>query len=197
MNSTSNLTKYTSKNPIQKLLIHNFIRKLFMCLDNLTIKTVLDAGCGEGFILSEFKDRGIGEYLEGIDFSEEALSIGKKLFPGLKLGKGDIYNMPYENNSFDLVISTEVMEHLEKPDKALDEVIRVSSKYCMFSVPSEPMFMISNLIRGKNILRWGNDPDHLQHWSSRAFEDFIRGKSDVLAVKRPFPWTIVLSSVLT
>jgi ubiquinone/menaquinone biosynthesis C-methylase UbiE len=193
MNNTGNFRKYTSKNPIQRFLINNFQKTLFLCLDNLEVKSVLDVGCGEGFILSEFKNRNIGDYLEGFDFSEEALNTGKKLFPYLSLKKGDIYSMPYENSSFDLVICTEVMEHLEEPDKALDEIVRVSKKYCLFSVPNEPIFMMSNLLRGKNICRWGNDIDHRQHWSSRDFENIVKRKLDVLTVKRPFPWTIVLS----
>lgn len=193
MNNTSNFRKYTSRNPIQKYLVNNFLKTLFLCIDNLKIKKVLDAGCGEGFVLSEFKKRKIGDYLEGIDFSEEALNTGKKLFPYLSLKKGDIYNMPYENNTFDIVICTEVMEHLKEPEKVMDEVVRVSKKYCLFSVPNEPLFMISNLLRGKNISMLGNDIDHVQHWSSRDFESMIRIRLDVLDVKKPFPWTIVLS----
>ena len=85
------------------------------------------------------------------------------------------------------------MEHLAEPDKVVDEIIRVSKKYCLLSVPNEPLFMMSNMLRGKNVFRWGNDIDHLQHWSSRAFEKFINRKLKILTVKRPFPWTVVLS----
>lgn len=193
MNITGNFRKYTSRNPVQKYFINNFLKTLILALENLTIDKVLDVGCGEGFVLSELRNRNIGSQLVGIDSSEQALDMGKKLFPQLSLKKGDIYNMPYENNSFDLVICTEVMEHLEEPDKALDEVVRISKKYCLLSVPNEPTFMISNFLRGKNITRWGNDRDHVQHWNSRAFENFIGRKLDILSVKKPFPWTIVLS----
>jgi ubiquinone/menaquinone biosynthesis C-methylase UbiE len=193
MNNTDNFRKYTSKNPAQQYLINNFLETLFSCVKDLPVNTVLDAGCGEGFILSEFKNRNIGSHLEGIDFSEDALDIGRKMFPFLDLKKEDIYNLPYEDNSFDLVICTEVMEHLEKPDKVVDEIMRVSKKYCLFSVPNEPLFMISNFLRGKNLARWGNDIEHIQHWSSSAFKATLGEKLNILNVKRPFPWTIVLS----
>jgi 2-polyprenyl-3-methyl-5-hydroxy-6-metoxy-1,4-benzoquinol methylase len=193
MINSSNYRKYTSKNPIQKFLINNFLRTVFECLEGLSINSILDAGCGEGFILSEFNDRGIGRVLEGIDSSQESLNTGKELFPYLTLHQGDVYHLPYEDNSFDLVICTEVMEHLAEPDKVLNEIVRISGLYCLFSVPNEPAFMISNLLRGKNITRLGNDIEHLQHWSSRAFEKFVSRKLKILAVKKPFPWTVVLS----
>ncbi len=193
MNQTDNYRKYTSNNPIQKFLINNFLKTLFSCVIGLPLETILDAGCGEGFILSEFKKRSIGNYLEGIDFSEDALDIGKKMFPSLTLRQGNIHNLPYADNSFDLVICTEVMEHLGEPEKVINEIKRVSKRYCLFSVPNEPFFLISNFLRGKNISRWGNDIDHVQHWSSRAFENFIKKKLNVLTIKKPFPWTMVLS----
>lgn len=193
MNNTSNYRKHTSKNPIQKYLINNFLRTIFLCLEGLAINKVLDAGCGEGFVLSEFNNRGIGNLLEGIECSEQALNTGRELFPYLLLKHGDIYHLPYQDNSFDLVLCTEVMEHLVEPDKALDEIMRVSGQYCLFSVPNEPVFMISNLLRGKNISRLGNDIDHVNHWSSGAFENFISRKLNVVNVKKPFPWTVVLS----
>jgi SAM-dependent methyltransferase len=193
MINSSNYRKYTSKNPIQKLLINNFLRTIFLCLEGLSINRILDAGCGEGFILSEFNNRGIGRVLEGIDNSQEAVDTGKELFPYLTLHQGDVYNLPYEDNSFDLVICTEVMEHLAEPDKVLNEIIRISGLYCLFSVPNEPAFMISNLLRGKNITRWGNDIDHVNHWSSGAFEYLIGQRLDIMTIKKPFPWTVVLS----
>ncbi|MEW6715170.1 MAG: methyltransferase domain-containing protein [Nitrospirota bacterium] len=192
MKETSNYRKYTSKNPVQRFLIGNFLNALFGCLDGIKIDNILDAGCGEGFILSEFKKRGVGKVLEGVDCSENALETGRKIFPSLILKTGDIYSLPYDNDLFDLVICTEVLEHLKEPGKVLDEVVRVSRKYCLLSVPNEPLFMISNFLRGKNISRWGNDAEHLQHWGSRCFKNFIENKLKVMTVKSPFPWTIVL-----
>ena len=159
----------------------------------MIIETILDAGCGEGFTLNKLYQEEMGEELEGIDGSEEAISIGKKIHPHLSLKRASIYKLPYKDSSFDLVLSTEVLEHLEEPEKALKEIIRVSRKYILLSVPNEPFFMLSNFLRGKNITRWGNDIDHINHWSARSFEKFVEHeKVKIIKVKTPFPWTVVL-----
>jgi len=192
MKETSNYKKYNSKNPVQKLLINNFLKTLVSCIKDIDVKTILDAGCGEGFILAELKKNDIGEYLEGIDFSPEALKVGREMFPFLVMKNGDIHNLPYKDNSFDLVVCTEVLEHIEDPYRAIDEIARISGRYCLFSVPNEPFFKIANFIRGKNLCRWGNDIDHIQCWRSREFENIINTRIDILTVRKPFPWTIVL-----
>jgi hypothetical protein len=73
----------------------------------------------------------------------------------------------------------------------------VSAKYCLLSIPNEPFFMMSSFIRGKNMSRPGNDVDHLQHWSSISFQRFIGRKLKMLRVIRPFPWTVILSTIAT
>lgn len=154
---------------------------------------ILDAGCGEGFTLNKLFQNKIGSKLEGIDFSKDAISLGKKIHPHLSLRQGDIYKLPYKDNSFDLVLSTEVLEHLKEPEKALKEIIRVSKKYILLSVPNEPFFRLSNFLRGKNITRWGDDIDHINHWNPKSFQEFIkREKVKIIKIKKPFPWTMIL-----
>ncbi len=190
---TSNFQKHTSKNPIQQFLINNFNNTLIKSITPLHVKNVLDAGCGEGFSLYELSAYNIGEKLEGIDYSKEAISIGKKLFPNLSLKQGSIYNLPYKDNSFDLVLSTEVLEHLEDPKKALQEILRVSKKHILVSVPNEPFFMMSNFLRGKNVMKFGNDPEHIQHWTIFSFLKLMKEhKIQIKTVKLPFPWIMIL-----
>ena len=59
-------------------------------------------------------------------------------------------------------------------------------------VPNEPYFRTMNFFRGKNLTRFGNDPEHVQNWSSGKFVKLIETYFDVLEVRRPFPWTMVL-----
>ncbi len=101
--------------------------------------------------------------------------------------------MPYKDKEFDLVLCTEVLEHLEDPKRALKELIRVSNKYLVLSVPNEPLFMLAQLVRGKNWSRFGNDIEHIQHWSFWQFENFVKKENvKILKTKHPFAWTMVL-----
>lgn len=190
---SSNFQKHTSKSNIQKLLINNFYKSLISIIKPLHAKTILDVGCGEGFSLSKIQEQHIGVSLKGIDYSRKAISIGKKMFPKLSLKKGSIYKLPYKNNAFDLVLCTEVLEHLNDPQKGCEEALRVSKKYIVFSVPNEPFFMLGNFLRGKNILRFGNGPEHIQHWTIVSFQSFLRKNGlKVKIIRFPFPWIMVL-----
>lgn len=193
-----NFVKHTSKNPLQRLLIRNFYRSLTAVIEPLKPKTVLDVGCGEGFSLQKLSEKHIGQKLEGVDYSEEAIALGKKLFPHLSLRRGTIYHLPYKDRSFELVLSIEVLEHLKHPQKGLNELKRVAQRYIILSVPNEPFFMISNVLRGKNITRFGNDPEHIQHWTIFSFRTFL--KRNAITIKKtllPFPWIMVLGEINT
>lgn len=188
--TTTNFEKHTSKNPLKNFFFKNFEKDLISLIATLNPQKILDAGCGEGFTLSKFYELKIGNKLEGIDAGEDAIRIGKKLYPYLDIKIGDIYNLPYKNSSFDLVTCMEVLEHLENPAMALSEVERVSSKYILLTVPSEPLFTIFNYTR------WGQDIGHINKWSSGGFTQFIQKNAPnlkILKKKHPFPWTMILA----
>ena len=60
-------------------------------------------------------------------------------YPGLKFVQGNALNMPFEDNSFDLVFSSAVLEHVgsfENQCKFLNECLRVSKKYVFLTTPN-------------------------------------------------------------
>ena len=96
---------------------------------NLTAESrVLDVGCGKGFMLYDFA-RLIPEIMvAGIDISEYAIANAKEeIKPFIKVG--DARELPFENDSFDLVISITTVHNLEREGckKSLQELERVSS----------------------------------------------------------------------
>jgi len=157
-------------------------------------ESILDVGCGEGFTLLRLKREHIGDRLEGIEYLEEAIELGKKLDPTMVIKKGDIYKLPYKDNTFDLVLCTEVLEHLERPYDAVAELKRVSKKFILFSVPNEPLFTIQRFFRGKNMLKLGDHPEHIQHWSANSFRDFIAKQLRVGVLRTSLPWTLVIAT---
>lgn len=190
---SANFLKHANKNPLQKFLIENFYKSLIALAKPLKPQAILDVGCGEGFSLNKLFINEVCKTLEGLDSSKEAISLGKSLFPNLILELGSIYDLPHNDSSFDLIICLEVLEHLKNPQKALYEIMRVSKKYAILSVPNEPFFRVGNFLRGKNIKRLGNDVGHINHWNILSFKKFIKEQRlSLKQTKLPFPWILVL-----
>lgn len=191
--ATDNYKKHTHKNPIEKYLIGNFYNVLNKILRDINPNKILDVGSGEGFTLKRLQENHIGKKLEGVEYSNEAIRIGKKLFPDIVIKKGTIYELSYKDNSFDTVICTEVLEHLEDPRAALKELARVSSRYILLTVPNEPFFIAANLLRGKNIRRFGNDIEHINHWTFWGFRKFVKEELTIISSRSALFWTIILA----
>jgi ubiquinone/menaquinone biosynthesis C-methylase UbiE len=191
--TTDNYKKHTSKNPLQRFLIEKFFNALVYEVRSRNPIRILDVGCGEGFTLERLRKEGIGQVLEGIDAQKSVVELGKITHPKLTLREESIYALPYEDNSFDMVLCTEVLEHLEHPENALKELYRVCGRYCVITVPNEPFFQTANFLRGKNLSRFGNDIEHIQHWSTRGITKFVGKLFSIQKVKAPFPWSLIVA----
>jgi SAM-dependent methyltransferase len=188
-----NWQKYQNKNPLQQRLIGRFLAEVKALVAPLPIHTVLDVGCAEGFVLNALQQVRPDLSVIGLDLDSAALTRGRRMFPTMPLAQADILRVPCSSSTFDLVLCTEVLEHLADPAAGLRELSRVSSQYCLFSVPHEPFFRLSSLLRGKNISRLGNDPEHLQNWTQGSLLRFLAPHVRVVTIRRSFPWLVVLA----
>jgi SAM-dependent methyltransferase len=83
---------------------------------------VLDAGCGTGRNLAELGRLGVAE---GVDSSEEAVSFCRRRgLDGVK--RAELEELPYEDGRFDVVVATDVIEHVADDERALVELRRVA-----------------------------------------------------------------------
>jgi SAM-dependent methyltransferase len=91
--------------------------------------SVLDVGCGNGILVNILKT---SHLVAGVDRSYSALLYVEK-----NPCQADVLNLPFANQSFDVGIGTEVMEHLpiNVYKKSLSEICRVSRKYILITVP--------------------------------------------------------------
>ena len=97
---------------------------------------VLEAGCGYAHIVRSL--HALGYDVVGLDYAEGAIELSRERWPDLQLVQGDLRAMPFEDNSFDLIVSLGAVEHnVEGPERALDDMLRVlkpgGTLYC--SVP--------------------------------------------------------------
>ena len=136
--SNSNINTFTSYYEQAELWGSTLSPKQLMRIDQTLslvpngIRSVLDVGCGDGKITNSLSER--FEFVVGTDFSHSALKHveGKKV-----LSKGS--TLPFQDRSFDLAITCEVLEHVLYDDyfNVLKELERVSKKYILVTVPNE------------------------------------------------------------
>lgn len=96
---------------------------------------ILDVGCAKGFMLYDFYKLNRNFQLHGIDISEYAIENSiEELKPNLKIANA--INIPYDDNSFDLVISINTIHNLDKKNCAnsLKEISRVSRENAFITV---------------------------------------------------------------
>src|SRR6202045_5298806 len=85
--------------------------------------SILDVGCGPGYVSAAAAERGAISI--GLDFSAEMIAIAKKMFPRIEFRQGDAQNLPVANASFDRVVANFALLHLADPERACAEAARV------------------------------------------------------------------------
>lgn len=95
--------------------------------DGLNDRRVLDLGCGGGLIAEQAARK--GARVTGIDISQAALGVARRHAAGncLKIGylRGATEELPFDENSFDVVIAFDVLEHVSDLSATIGEVSRV------------------------------------------------------------------------
>jgi glycosyltransferase involved in cell wall biosynthesis len=118
---------YIDTNQYTPLYFEGAAQIIMAQLPEIRKDSVLDIGCGRGFLTLHLLRNGVR--VKGIDISEYAVSHP---MPGCEgaLCKGDAMDLPYEDKSFDWAVSFSVLEHLPEKDvpKAIREMSRVVRK---------------------------------------------------------------------
>jgi 2-polyprenyl-3-methyl-5-hydroxy-6-metoxy-1,4-benzoquinol methylase len=157
---------YTSRRGRQEFLLRQ-------CRDFIYNVKVLDVGCGEAYLRSHIKD-----YV-GIDIA----------------GNPDIYFdleqevLPFGDNSFDVVICLDALEHIQSAHKILKEIFRVSKSHVVISLPNEyTLYFRLRFLLGKPKKELGWFPRNQHKWfgsynQAREFVDFHAKKCDFVILK--------------
>jgi ubiquinone/menaquinone biosynthesis C-methylase UbiE len=185
--------KYDTRNPVARWMMSRFLATSRRLLQPLPVRNVLEVGCGEGRLMELVAGMKPSASVRGIDLDAGIFDPRLKRNPRLSFGVQSAYDLGFPANAFDLVVAAEVLEHLEHPRRALEEIVRVAKEFVLLSVPREPLWRALNLARFSYVGRLGNTPGHLQHWSRRRFVEFVESRLNVREVCSPIPWTVVLA----
>jgi 2-polyprenyl-3-methyl-5-hydroxy-6-metoxy-1,4-benzoquinol methylase len=187
--------KYRSKSRLKRGLIKNFVSKVHeLFIESNPVTSVLEIGVGEGFLSGYLSEKFTDKRFVGVDLNQDDIARLKKHFPRIEAHVGSVYELGFLNQRFDLVMCCEVLEHLDTPDKALDEIVKLAPRRVILSVPHEPFFKLSNLLAGKNVRQLGNDPEHINHWNPRTFRELIEPRFEVLHLTTSYPWVLALAA---
>jgi 2-polyprenyl-3-methyl-5-hydroxy-6-metoxy-1,4-benzoquinol methylase len=131
-------------------------------------KDLLDVGCGTGHLLTELRRWSKPRSMTGCDFSEQATRFSREHFPGCRFFTHDIYEPLLE--SFDVVLCTEVLEHLEQPFVAIRNLLNATRPRgaLVLTVPNGRMDTAN---------------EHLNFWSPESWKVFLERECARCVVK--------------
>jgi trans-aconitate methyltransferase len=184
--------KHNTRNPLVRWIMRGFYRELFSLMDSVPHLSIHEVGCGEGYLLAQIIKRYPQSSVIGSDISPTMIEVARgNLPPGTTLVEKSIYQLT-EEDSAQMVVASEVLEHLDDPLGALEVLSRIASPYCLLSVPREPIWRIMNMARGKYLRHLGNTPGHVNHWSTSALCNLVSEYFELQEIRTPIPFSIVL-----
>jgi 2-polyprenyl-3-methyl-5-hydroxy-6-metoxy-1,4-benzoquinol methylase len=189
--------KYGSTNPVVRRLMGGFESALDDLFARAAPATLLDVGCGEGVLTLQWAQQlGSGRVI-GIDLQDPKLQAewATRQRANLEFQTMSAEQLPFADREFDLSAAIEVLEHVPDPARTLAEMARVASGHLLVSVPREPLWRALNVARGAYVRDLGNTPGHVNHWTRGAFVRMLERYGTVVALRSPFPWTMVLVRV--
>ena len=114
---------------------------------------ILEIGCGIGTVVNDLGSK--GHDITGIDISCEAIEYGRKKYGDIHLEVQAAETLPYEDESFEVVLSFDLFEHIAAIDKHVSEVRRVlrPGGYYLFQTPNRYSNIIYETLWTKS-LQW-------------------------------------------
>jgi ubiquinone/menaquinone biosynthesis C-methylase UbiE len=152
---------------------------------------VLDAGCGEGHLLEKLRKKSPKNTYYGIDITDVALKRAKERCPGAKIKSMDVSAISFAGGFFDVVVCTEVLEHIDDYEAVAKELKRVLKKggRLIITFPNETLWTLSRALLLRTPFKV---PDHVNSFSPGKIKQ-IMGMKAVRQVNLPFRLPFFLS----
>ncbi|MBU3913607.1 MAG: methyltransferase domain-containing protein [Nanoarchaeota archaeon] len=128
MRSFNNWAESYDSGILNPLIFRRIHRQVVRLMGDLSGRRVLDVGCGTGNLLVKIHEENPSCALAGLDVSENMIEIAKRKLarvPGLELVLGGVGDAPFEDNSFDNVVSVYSLHHWPRQLRAMGDLYRV------------------------------------------------------------------------
>ncbi|MBC8490524.1 MAG: class I SAM-dependent methyltransferase [Bacteroidetes bacterium] len=149
------------------------IQKILELIPN-DVDTILDVGCGDGRVTNALFHH--YPFVIGVDISTAGLG---KVQP--KTICGSSTTLPFRDNTFDLVLCGQVLEHLDdlSLDSTMSELMRVSRRYVLVDVPYQENLEFG-MVRCDKCLSVFHGSLHLRSFSKESLKNCFAGKSNII-----------------
>jgi ubiquinone/menaquinone biosynthesis C-methylase UbiE len=114
---------------------------------------LLEIGCGIGSVVSELSGQGYD--ITGTDISREAITYGLEKYGGIKLQVQPAETLRFDDETFDIVLSFDLFEHIPRVDRHMSEVYRVLRRggFYLFQTPNKFSNIVFETLQTKS-LQW-------------------------------------------
>jgi len=185
--------KYATTNFIEKFLVDRYKRTLIRLIKSISVNSIYEVGSGEGEIINIVSKIKTFKLILGSDIDKRLLTQNAIKYPFSRWILNKAEQLPIRENSIDLVIACEVLEHINSPEDFLEECKRLNAKYYIFSIPNEPLWRILNILRFKYLKKFGNTPGHINHWSKNKIKKLVSQYLDIEYIFLTLPWIFILA----
>ena len=189
--------KGVERNFLQRMWHTNKLNTILALIED-TPKKVLDVGCASGWFLSNIAAKFPRASYYGIDIYDKGIAYAKLLYPNIQFKVADAHAIPFPNETFDLIICTEVLEHVDDPKGALLEMRRVLTKNGKVIIELDSgtvLFSIVWYLWRKAYGRVWND-SHLHSFTARKLEQVTTSSGFTIRQKRTFNFGMAIVFLL-
>lgn len=187
---------YNSKNFLIKFVHNNRLNSIAKMIPDKGKFKIFDAGCGEGHLIKKLNSKNSNNLYYGVDVTEIALQKAKKRCPYAEFKIENLLKMNFDNAFFDVIICTEVLEHIIEYERAIEELKRILKKdgFLILTFPNEFLWTISRFFLGRKSIKV---PDHVNSFNPNQIKSLVRMKL-ISQINLPFklPFFISLGCIM-
>jgi len=194
---STNREKYLNANPLVRFTVQRFLHDMTAVVAQLAPKSLLDAGCGEGFVTARIAVALPECRIEAVDINADSIAFAMRYNARVNITYriADLLATDEPGARYDIVICSEVLEHIADCAMVLQRLAGQCVGHLVLSVPNEPWFSLANLARLRHVWRGGSDPEHVQWWTRAGFARAIEPVGSLVRMQRSTFWNIAVVAV--